>query len=812
MTALADPIVRVAGLSAEYGNVQALDGVDLQVRPGELLGVTGENGSGKSTLMRCLIADLAAVRGGVEVAPGTRVALAWQEPALCDNLDVAANLLLGQERGWTLSLSSAHSRARAMLATLSLDPGRTTDLAGDLTGAKRQLLAVAKAAVAGPDLLLLDEPTADLGVEDTARVEELIQRLHAGGTTIVLVSHEVEQLFRLTQRVVVLRRGKVVGEVDPARDHPDDVVALMSGMELESSAYHQLTRLHALTDRLASADPSSSLLMILTALGTALGADQLAMHVASGEERLRLACSLGIPEELRRRWDELPYGASGGPMGLAAASERTIVDPDIRAGLTWRPFFEPAWRAQVASSWAVPFAGTEGLRGVITVLRDRIGRPSRDELDLAYLYGGYAASAIERDRLVGELTSRNLVLETIRDVLETLAGPVPLDEALGTALRALLRGVAADEAAVFSTHPDGSTECRALMVAPGVTSPTGKAGWMRMLSTPGSSGVVNGLVNGRAQELGPEELGIGGWGMAVTFASPEGVDTLAVVRRRGTPTEETGSLLEDAAHSIRLALEREQAQRAMQETAALRRSEQLQRDFLARLSHELRTPLTAIGGYADTLMQNDVIWDAESHDRFLSRIGAESHRLRRLVDDLLDHSAIESGVLRLQRDWCDLELLLDAARSCLHAEARSRVHLKVSSDVPTIWADHDRLEQVFLNLLDNAVRHNPPGTQVDVQACCPEPDLVTVMVTDNGTGTPTVVATAPFDPHRGQRGPSAGAGLGLSISRAIVVAHGGEIDIEDISPGTRFVILLPVGLERDGAEGLVAGPEKVLDV
>ena len=123
--------------------------------------------------------------------------------------------------------------------------------------------------------------------------------------------------------------------------------------------------------------------------------------------------------------------------------------------------------------------------------------------------------------------------------------------------------------------------------------------------------------------------------------------------------------MEDAANSLRLALEREEAAHAHQEAAALRRSRELQRGFLSRLSHELRTPLTAIRGYASSLMQPDVTWDRDSQQRFLDRIAAESARLGRLVDDLLDFSAIESGIMRLQRDWCDIRLVIEAAIACL---------------------------------------------------------------------------------------------------------------------------------------------------
>ena len=204
--------------------------------------------------------------------------------------------------------------------------------------------------------------------------------------------------------------------------------------------------------------------------------------------------------------------------------------------------------------------------------------------------------------------------------------------------------------------------------------------------------------------------------LTVAFSAPGGPAALVARWQGGRPLADSTALLEDAAHSLRLALEREAAWFAHQEAAGLRRSRELQRGFLSRLSHELRTPLTAIRGYASSLLQPDVTWDAESEHRFLTRIAAESSRLGRLVDDLLRFSAIESGVLQLQRDWCDLALVLDAAVACLPPDGALRVDVHCADDLPVIWADHDRLEQVFVNLLSNAIGHNPPGTRVTVSA------------------------------------------------------------------------------------------------
>jgi signal transduction histidine kinase len=275
--------------------------------------------------------------------------------------------------------------------------------------------------------------------------------------------------------------------------------------------------------------------------------------------------------------------------------------------------------------------------------------------------------------------------------------------------------------------------------------------------------------------------------------------------RGGPHTADATTLMEDAAHSLRLALEREEAGIAHQEAAALRRSQELQRGFLSRLSHELRTPLTAIRGYASSLMQPDVTWDGDSQQRFLQRIAAESARLGRLVGDLLDFSAIESGVLRLQRDWCDIPLVLDAAVACLPPAGAAMVKVRCDPSLPVVWADHDRLEQVFVNLLDNALGHNPPGTRVNIIAAAAGPSGIAVNVHDDGAGMPADVVSAPFEPMRRRRTPTAGAGLGLSIAKGIVEAHGGRIVLEKPAKGTRFLVHLPVEMP-DRPDGRSAGP------
>jgi signal transduction histidine kinase/ABC-type multidrug transport system ATPase subunit len=816
----------VSSLTVRFGALTALDGVSLAVRAGEVVALAGENNAGKTTLIRAIAGDVAPIAGTIRLggrpltpdpvaAAKLGIRIVWQDLALADNLDVASNVMLGNERRRHLfSDVSLHSDSARLFQRLGIPLRDTTRSVKSLSGGQRQMVAVARAVAHNPRLLLLDEPTASLGVQESALVEQLITRVREQGTTILLSCHDTAQMFRLADRIVVLRHGRVVAEVSPSEVHPDDVVALLSGQAVDSSARRQLTRLHRLTGRLVSSDPSSSLSLILSALGAALGSERLCIHLRDENQpavphggttplqpagkSLVCAASFGVPDQVLTAWARLPYGAAGGPVGLAAATQRPVVEDNIKAhDGSWALFGDLARSAKVASSWSVPVLGPGGLLGVITVFRSITGKPQRDDLDLAALYAGYAASAIERDTLLDQVTARNRVLETIREVLQTLAGPIPVADGLGIALCTLRRGLGADEVALVTEESDGTTTCRAYTgnqdLAPAPTLAAARAALHRAdrdgLAVAGVADAGAGTGTGRS--------------LSVTFAAPYGRTVLLASWHDGTSPDDATALIEDAAHSLRMALEREQALAAHQEALALRQSQELQHAFLRRLSHELRTPLTAITGYASSLLQKDVTWDAESKQRFLSRIAAESGRLGRLVNDLLDFSAIESGIFRLQSDWCDLSLVVDAAVACLPPASGEMVEVKSAPGLPTVWADHDRLEQVFVNLLSNALGHNPPGTRVVVTAEAGEasdPGVLIVKVADDGDGMPPDLINAPTEAARRPRPRGSGAGLGLSIASGIVAAHGGRMELEPAPRGTCFRITLPVEMPAESAD------------
>jgi signal transduction histidine kinase len=170
----------------------------------------------------------------------------------------------------------------------------------------------------------------------------------------------------------------------------------------------------------------------------------------------------------------------------------------------------------------------------------------------------------------------------------------------------------------------------------------------------------------------------------------------------------------------------------------------------------------------------------------------------RLVGDLLDFSAIDSGTLRLVCDWCSLDHVLEAARRCVTEAPPSLIALDQAPRLPAVWADHDRLEQVFVNLLDNAVRHAAGASHITMSSRLePGGDTITVRVADDGCGIGNHLGERVFLPGERGKTEGAGAGLGLAIARGIVDAHGGTLCIEPTDSGTTVAVTIPVDIGGD---------------
>jgi signal transduction histidine kinase len=227
----------------------------------------------------------------------------------------------------------------------------------------------------------------------------------------------------------------------------------------------------------------------------------------------------------------------------------------------------------------------------------------------------------------------------------------------------------------------------------------------------------------------------------------------------------------------------------------VKHSQQMLRDFVADVSHELRSPLTSIKGFAQAMVDGTAK-GKEAQLKAATVIEDESKRMMRLVEELLEFSRLESGQITMVKEPVDLKELLHQCYEIflMHAEEKGVKLKKDIEPLPPIIGDIDRLEQVFSNLLDNALKHTPSGGDINIIARHPNPNFAEISITDTGPGIPAEQMRHVFerfyraDPSAGK----AGAGLGLAIARQIVLAHRGDIMAKSIlGKGTEFVVRLP---------------------
>jgi D-xylose transport system ATP-binding protein len=233
------PLLELRGVSKTFGSVQALNDVDFEVRHGEVMALVGDNGAGKSTLIKCIAGIYPMDEGelfydgeattihGPRDAAKLGIEVVYQDLALCDNLDVVQNMYLGREvtRFEVLSEPPMEAKTRETLASLRVTTiGSIRQAVATLSGGQRQSVAVARAVMWNSRLVILDEPTAALGVAQTEQVLALVNRLAEQGLSVVLISHNLHDIFETATRITVLRLGRNAGIFERAKTTQEEVV------------------------------------------------------------------------------------------------------------------------------------------------------------------------------------------------------------------------------------------------------------------------------------------------------------------------------------------------------------------------------------------------------------------------------------------------------------------------------------------------------------------------------------------------------------------------------------------------------------
>ncbi len=244
------PTLQLRGVSKRFGAVQALSEVNFDVYSGEVVGLVGDNGAGKSTLIKC-VSGIHPVDSGEIWFDGQQVFIhnpkdaadlgiqtVYQDLALCDNLDVVANLYLGREVTTFLPLDEVtmESRALEVLRSLSVSIPSNRTIIASLSGGQRQSVAIARAVMWNSKLVILDEPTAALGILQSHQVLELIKRLRQQGLAVIVISHNLADIFEVVDRINVLRLGRNNGVFDVHATSQEAIVAAITGAEFGAVA------------------------------------------------------------------------------------------------------------------------------------------------------------------------------------------------------------------------------------------------------------------------------------------------------------------------------------------------------------------------------------------------------------------------------------------------------------------------------------------------------------------------------------------------------------------------------------------------
>ncbi len=245
-----DIVLETRSLTKHYGGVEALTGADFVLRRGEHIAIVGDNGAGKSTFVRNITGVERPTSGkiffeGREVhfhapleAREAGIETVYQNLALADHLDVPSNIFLGREEyyfrlgplSW-LNKRKMRRQSEELLAQTGIRIPDLDQALMSMSGGQRQCVAISRAAGWGSKLIVMDEPTAALGIQETTRVENIIKGLRERGVPVILVSHNLRQVFKLVDRIVVFRRGRIVGSLDAKETDGNAVVSLITGID-----------------------------------------------------------------------------------------------------------------------------------------------------------------------------------------------------------------------------------------------------------------------------------------------------------------------------------------------------------------------------------------------------------------------------------------------------------------------------------------------------------------------------------------------------------------------------------------------------
>ena len=239
-------VLQLSSVSKNFGAIQALQDVSLDLPEAQVLGLMGDNGAGKSTLVKIIAGNFRPSSGDIRIegrdvqfhrpieARQHGIEIVYQDLALCDNLTAAANVFLGREmrKGFwpirVLDYASMYRRAGELFKELKSET-RPRDLVKQMSGGQRQAVAIARTRLSDPKIVLMDEPTAAISVRQVAEVLNLIRRLRDHGISVILISHRMPDVFAVADRIAVLRRGRKVADKAITDSSPEEVTGLITG-------------------------------------------------------------------------------------------------------------------------------------------------------------------------------------------------------------------------------------------------------------------------------------------------------------------------------------------------------------------------------------------------------------------------------------------------------------------------------------------------------------------------------------------------------------------------------------------------------